>query len=147
MDAGLGLYKIAKHNYFPGWHQPATTTELLINKDVWNERSASQTALIEILCRAATLNEMTVCEYNQGDVIKKNIEKRGVTNHYWSDEFLDLFREKWAEVLKEEREKDEFFARVYENIHNFRETYKYWVSLGFLPRPKPEDTGALGEKK
>jgi TRAP-type mannitol/chloroaromatic compound transport system substrate-binding protein len=90
---------------------------------------------------------MTVCEYNQGDVIKKNIEKRGVTNHYWSDEFLDLFREKWAEVLKEEREKDEFFARVYENIQNFREIYKYWVSLGFLPRPKPQDTGALGGKK
>ena len=33
VDANLGFYNIAKFNYFPGWHQPATTFELLINKD------------------------------------------------------------------------------------------------------------------
>ena len=31
IDARLGFHKIAKFNYFPGWHQPATMFELLIN--------------------------------------------------------------------------------------------------------------------
>ncbi|MGD8757042.1 MAG: TRAP transporter substrate-binding protein, partial [Desulfobacterales bacterium] len=35
IDTKLGFYKIAKYNYFPGWHQQATLFELLINKKVW----------------------------------------------------------------------------------------------------------------
>jgi len=147
VDEGLGLYKLLKHNYFPGWHQPATTTELLINKDVWNKMSESQKALMDIATRAATLNEMTVCEYHQGYVIQENVQKRGVVNHYWSEEFLELFNEKWNEVIKEERQKDEFFSKVFDNLQSFRETYRYWSSLGFMPRPTPEETGALGGKK
>ena len=30
-DRALGFYQIAKHNYFPGWHQQSTIQELLIN--------------------------------------------------------------------------------------------------------------------
>ena len=37
IDKLLGFHKILKYNYFPGWHQPATMFELLVNKDVWEE--------------------------------------------------------------------------------------------------------------
>jgi hypothetical protein len=30
--ASLGFYKLAKYNYFPGWHQQATIIDLLISK-------------------------------------------------------------------------------------------------------------------
>ncbi len=32
MDINLGFYQIAKYNYYPGWHQPASVGELLMNK-------------------------------------------------------------------------------------------------------------------
>ena len=32
MDIELGFYQIAKYNYYPGWHQPASVGELLMNK-------------------------------------------------------------------------------------------------------------------
>ena len=35
IDARLGFHKIAKYNYFPGWHQPSTLFELIVNGEAW----------------------------------------------------------------------------------------------------------------
>ncbi len=47
IDKLLGLHKIAKYNYFPGWHQQATVFELLVNKDAWGKMSKGQQAIVE----------------------------------------------------------------------------------------------------
>ncbi|MEO1309305.1 MAG: C4-dicarboxylate ABC transporter, partial [Pseudomonadota bacterium] len=52
VDANLGFYQIAKYNYFPGWHQPATLFELLINKDRWDDLDDVSKKQIEIACMA-----------------------------------------------------------------------------------------------
>src|SRR3546814_19661776 len=31
-DKGYGFYQVAKHNYFPGWHQQSTINVLQVNK-------------------------------------------------------------------------------------------------------------------
>ena len=32
MDLALGFHQIAKNNYYPGWHQQVSVSELLMNK-------------------------------------------------------------------------------------------------------------------
>ncbi|MCG8597455.1 MAG: C4-dicarboxylate ABC transporter, partial [Kiloniellales bacterium] len=32
IDRSYGFYQIAKHNYFPGWHQQSTANEILVNQ-------------------------------------------------------------------------------------------------------------------
>jgi len=137
VDTLLGFYKIAKYNYFPGWHQQATYTELLINKDVWNKMSVAQQTIMEEMSKAATLNNLAYCEAIQAKVMKENVEKRGVKNMYWSDEMLANFKKAWEEVAKEESAKDPFFKKVNDDLNAFRSEYKIWKDYGFLPRPKP----------
>jgi TRAP-type mannitol/chloroaromatic compound transport system substrate-binding protein len=137
IDTKLGFYKIAKYNYFPGWHQQATLFELLINKDVWDGMSDRQRSLIETLCMASTLNTMAWTESLQAKVLTENVEKHGVTNKYWSDEMLAKFKAAWEEVAKENSAKDTFFKKVYDDLTAFRTEYKIWKDYGFLPRPKP----------
>ena len=36
VDLNLGFYQVAKHYYFPGWHQPATLYALFIHKKNWD---------------------------------------------------------------------------------------------------------------
>jgi len=136
VDKGLGLQKITKYNYYPGWHQPATNMELLINKDAWNKMSDSQKRIIEVTCMAGTLDCMAECEFSQGGIIKEFIEKDGVKVVYWPKEMLALFQKTWNEVAQEEM-KDPFFKKVWDDLQAFRDDYKYWVSLGYLPRPEP----------
>ena len=39
MDTKLGFHQIAKYNYFPGWHQQVSVSELLMNKAAWDKLS------------------------------------------------------------------------------------------------------------
>ena len=136
-DVPLGFYKVAKYNYFPGWHQPSTVQELLINKDVWNQLDDQQKSLIETTCMAATLYSLALSEGMQGKVLRENTEKHGVKTMYWSDEMLAAFENAWYEVAAEEAAKDEMFDKVWKDIQEFRADYKEWASVGFLPRPAP----------
>ncbi|MGD9058502.1 MAG: TRAP transporter substrate-binding protein, partial [Desulfobacterales bacterium] len=137
IDARLGFYKVVKHNYFPGWHQQATLFELLINKDVWNGLSDQQKMIIEMMCVAATADSFAYTEAIQGQVIKENVEQRGVTLHYWSDDMLDAFKKAWQEVATELSAQSPMFKEAWDDLSAFRSNYSFWQSYGFLPRPKP----------
>jgi TRAP-type mannitol/chloroaromatic compound transport system substrate-binding protein len=137
IDQRLGFYKIVKYNYFPGWHQQATTFELLINKDVWNKLSDHQKMVIEVVCKASVADSFAHTEAIQGKVIKENVEKRGVKNKYWSKDMLNLFKKTWLEVAAEQSSKDAFFKKVWDDYSAFNKDYQFWSSLGFLPRPEP----------
>ncbi|MGH1540158.1 MAG: TRAP transporter substrate-binding protein [Arenicella sp.] len=137
IDKRIGVHKILKYNYFPGWHQQATTFELLINKDVWNGMNDHQKAVIEHICKASTLNALAEGEALQAPVMLENVNKNGVTNKYWSEDMLALFKTKWDEVASEQSAKDPMFKKIYDDLNAFRASYDVWEANAFLPRPKP----------
>jgi TRAP-type mannitol/chloroaromatic compound transport system substrate-binding protein len=137
IDKRLGFYKIAKYNYFPGWHQQATVFELLINKDTWNSMSDHQKMVLEMVTKAATLDAFAYTEAIQAAAMKENIEKHGVTNKYWSPKMLNTFKTAWTQVAKEQSANNAFFKKVWDDLSAFRDEYKLWQTYGFLPRPEP----------
>ncbi len=146
IDEGLGLYKILKYNYFPGWHQQATVLELVINKGVWQDKlSAAQREQFELGCEASMLSSLAYGEAIQLPVMKRNIEKRGVENRYWSAEMLKAFEDTWREVVAEEAAKDADFKKIWDNLSAFRKDYETWDRWAFLPRPGTVRIGG-GEK-
>ncbi|RDE24632.1 C4-dicarboxylate ABC transporter [Motiliproteus coralliicola] len=133
IDQMLGFHKIAKYNYFPGWHQQASVIELLINKQRWNSLHTSQQATLDMLCKAAITNTLAQGEAIQYQAMQKNTQERGVTNLYWSPEMLALFESTWSEVVEEES-KDPFFNKVWLDLTAFRNNYRVWQRHAFLPR-------------
>ncbi len=136
IDRKLGFYKLVKYNYFPGWHQQATTFELLINKDEYNKMHESQQMFLDIICKAATANSFAEGEAIQFTVMKENVEKDGVQIRYWSDEMLELFQQTWNEVAKEQAANDKFFKKVWDDLSEFRANYDLWEANAFLPRAR-----------
>jgi len=135
IDKRLGFYKILKFNYYPGWHQPATAFDLIINKETWAEMTPAQQTTLELGCKAAMLDGLALGEAIQFPVMKENIEKNGVENRYWSPEMLAQFQEKWAEVVAEQSAEDPEFKAIWENLEAFRADYAIWNEWAFLPRP------------
>lgn len=136
IDKLLGFHKILKYNYFPGWHQPATLFDLIINKKIWDKKmNDQQRALVEMSCKAAMLDAFALGEAIQAPIMKENIEKHNVENRYWSEEMLNLFHEKWQEVVTEEAAKDPDFKAIWDNLQAFRANYAVWNKWAFLPRP------------
>ena len=134
IDRRLGFYKLAKYNYFPGWHQQATFVDLLISKKKWDKLSKAQQSMIKMATMASLANSIAEGEAQQGAVIKENEEKMGVKNMFWSQDMLDTFRKAWEEVAAEQVAKDPMFKKVYDDLMAFRVEYDYWKTKGFLPR-------------
>ena len=58
VDQRQRLQDHAKLIYVPGWHQPETVLELLINQDKWNALNDEQQTVIETACRAMLLTTL-----------------------------------------------------------------------------------------
>lgn len=133
IDKRLGFHKIAKYNYFPGWHQQATVFELLVNKDAWGKLSKGKQALIETTCKASMTNSIAEGEAMQFPDMAK-AQENGVEIRYWSQEMLDTFESKWDEVVAEKTAADPFFKKVWDDMSTFRDGYDLWEANAFLPR-------------
>ncbi|MFT5261028.1 MAG: TRAP-type mannitol/chloroaromatic compound transport system substrate-binding protein, partial [Gammaproteobacteria bacterium] len=112
IDEILGFHKIAKFNLFPGWHQPSTSTHLLVNLDKWNEMSKADKALFEMACTAATMRAITTGEALQGAQINSFPDK-GVTAAKLPDDVIDELKRVTDVVMAEEAAKDEDFAKIW----------------------------------
>ena len=99
--------------------------------------SEAQQATVESACKATMLDGMALGEAIQFDYMKANVES-GVTNHYWSDEMLATFQEKWLEVVDELVAEDPEFGVSYGALNEFRANYKIWQEWIYLPRPSKQ---------
>ena len=133
IDQMMGFDKIAKNNYFPGWHQTFTASHLVINTDSWNALSDSSKAMIDMACTAGTFRALTRGESLQGAVIAGYPEK-GVTARTLPREMLTQLKSLTDEVMQEQSSKDADFKRIYESQQAFMKEYKSWKKLAYLPR-------------
>ncbi|MEL7213361.1 MAG: TRAP transporter substrate-binding protein [Pseudomonadota bacterium] len=136
IDARLGFHNIAKFNYFPGWHQPATMFELLVNKDRWNDLDERSQKQIEVACLANVTTNFAEGEATNFAAMVDNVENNGVTIKQWPQEMLDTFESTWAEVAAELATEDAFFKEVWDDLQEYRAGYKTWGNSIYLPRPR-----------
>ena len=132
IDEVLGFHKVAKYNLFPGWHQVSTSTHFMINLDSWKKMPASDRALFEMACTAATMRAITTGEALQGKQIK-SFPSKGVTAARLSDSILTELKKVTDRVMKEQSAKDADFKRVYESQKAFMADYDVWQKWGYLP--------------
>lgn len=134
IDERLGFYKIAKYNYFPGWHQPSTLFELLVNRDVWEGLGETAQKQIKIACMATITDNLAEGEATNYAAMVENQEKHGVIIKQWPPEILDTMRKTWDEVAAQMASEDEFFAKVWNDLSEYRKGYKVWSNNIYLPR-------------
>lgn len=132
-DQALGFARIAKYNYFPGWHQPFSATHLVVNLDVWNAMAAQDQQLLEGLCTAAVARSLALLESLQGPVVEQ-FEEIGVTASHLPDDMLALLKRATDEVLDEEAAEDAAFAEVLASMRAYQATYREWRRLAYLSK-------------
>ncbi|MFC3228128.1 TRAP transporter substrate-binding protein [Marinibaculum pumilum] len=131
IDLNLGFYQVAKHYYFPGWHQQSTSFELMINKEKWDAMTEQQQALLTMACRANYALGMAEGEAIQGAALKE-LESKGVTLHRWPPEILAQYEAAWNEVAAELAAEDASFKKAWDSLQAYRSDYERWGELGYL---------------
>lgn len=131
IDLKLGFHQVAKHYYFPGWHQQSTYLELLVNLEKWKALSPMQQAQIETACRANVQKTIAEGEAIQIEALRILGEK-GVEIHHWPDDVLETLETAWAEVAVEQAADNPDFKKVWDSLSSFREGYRTWNRLAYL---------------
>ena len=126
IDQNLGFYQIAKNNYYPGWHQQVSCSELLMNADAFNKLPDNYKAMIEMAAGESIMATYANTEAKNPAAMNNMLAKYGVTNHRWPDSTLATFEKAWVEVVKEESAKDPFFKEIAESFYSFRDEYRGW---------------------
>ena len=133
VDEALGFDRIAKINYFPGWHQPFSAAHLAVNKSAWDNLDASQRGVFEAACTAGVARNLARSEALQGPVLAK-FDASGVSTLRLPLPILRELERVTEAVMAEEAEQDEDFRTIYAAQRAFREAYARWKRLAYLPR-------------
>jgi len=133
VDRQLGFDRIARFNYFPGWHQTFTAGHLLVGTDTWNGLSPATRATIEHTCTAGVARNLARAEALQGPVIEAFPDAEVVAGRL-PDALLEELRRVTLEVLDEEAAADAEFAEILASQRAFSDSYGTWKRLAYLRR-------------
>ena len=129
-DMAFGFYRVAKFYYWPGFHEPCTTGEVLVNKTVFNGLTKDQQEIIEVAVQAEALNEYAEFTYKSGDALDVLLTKHKVQLRKFSDDMLRAIGTAAGEVVEEVGNKDPFTKKVYESFIKARRNAIGWSALG-----------------
>jgi TRAP-type mannitol/chloroaromatic compound transport system substrate-binding protein len=136
VDREQGLHDAAKLIYMPGWHQPETVLELLINKDRWKALGRERQDLIEGACRDMLQTTLGESAGLQAAALASLSAKDSVRILPWPEEVLAALRAAWAEIAKEEGIRDYLFKEVLEDIEKFRAGPSSAAGTAAAPAPQ-----------
>jgi TRAP-type mannitol/chloroaromatic compound transport system substrate-binding protein len=126
MDIKLGFHQVAKFNYFPGWHQQVSVSELLMPKKSFNSLPKAYKRILEVAAGYQVHYTYAETEATQFGVMAEMRTKHKVQIKRWSDKDLAVFEKAWLEVLKEESAKDPLFKKIADDFLAFRAQYAIW---------------------
>ncbi len=128
-DLRMGFYQATKYYYYPGWHEPGTTLEVIFNKKAYDELPGDLKAILDAV--AAETNHWSLCEFEaqNGEALETLITKHGVELLRFPDSVLNDFRKLSDEVLAEEAAKDPVCKKVHEAYLAFKAKLARWGEI------------------
>jgi TRAP-type mannitol/chloroaromatic compound transport system substrate-binding protein len=128
-DLAFGLHKAAKYYYYPGWHEPGTTLEAVINRAAFEALPADLQEIVLTCCKAT--NERMLAEFTarNSEALQTLVKENGVELRRFPDDVLRRLRELSAQVIGEEAARDPLYGRVYESVKAFQARSSAYLAI------------------
>jgi TRAP-type mannitol/chloroaromatic compound transport system substrate-binding protein len=128
-DLAFGLYKAAKYYYYPGWHEPGTTLECMVNKQAYDALPEELQVIVDNAARVA--NQDMFAEYmaRNNQALQTLVNEHKVDVRKLPDEVIDRLRELSETVVAEVAQKDALSQRVYDSFRAFRQQVVEWQNI------------------
>jgi TRAP-type mannitol/chloroaromatic compound transport system substrate-binding protein len=127
-DEKLGLNKVAKYYYYPGWWEPGPTLELQINLKEWDRLPKMYQAAIETAAMESNTRMLARYDARNNEALDRLL-KTGVQLRAYSPEILDAAEKATFELLDEFAAKDTDFKAIYEDWKGFRASLYRWNNI------------------
>ena len=129
-DLAFGLFRAAKYYYYPGWHEPGTVLESIINADAMSTLPPDLQQIVETACKAANMDMYADFEARNGAALKTLVEEHQVELRAFPDEVLAELKRISVEVLEELAAADEMSGKIWASFKAYLEQVRSWTEVG-----------------
>jgi TRAP-type mannitol/chloroaromatic compound transport system substrate-binding protein len=128
-DLAFGLYKAAKYYYYPGWHEPGTTLEAIINKKALDALPKDLKVIVESACK--TVNQDMSLEYTakNNTALDTLVNKHNVDVRRLPDDVLNKLKELSHDVVTELASTNKAAQKIYDSYNKFYNQVSTWHDI------------------
>jgi len=129
-DLALGLYKVAKYYYWPGFHEPGSALQCTVNTARFEALPGDLKQVIEVACGRE--NDMLLAEFNgrSAPALASLVNEHGVILKQFSKDVLIAFGDASGELMQELYDRgDDITRRICESFFAFRRDIRLWTRI------------------
>ena len=119
-DLTFGFQQTAKYYYYPGWHEPGSMLELLINKDAWDSLPKHLQVIIETASKAVNQDILDEYTARNNKALRELVDVHDVELRRLPDDVIAEFKIIANEILEENASEDETVNKVYQSYLKFK---------------------------
>jgi len=128
-DLAFGLYKAAKFYYYPGWHEPGTTLEALINEKAFNELPKDLQSIVSNACKVANQDMLSEYTARNQQALTTLVKQHNVDLRKLPDDVLLKLRDLSEQVVADVAANDKMSAKVFDSFQMFKKQVSLWDDI------------------
>ncbi|MFY0651434.1 MAG: TRAP transporter substrate-binding protein DctP [Cyclobacteriaceae bacterium] len=128
-DYIMGFHKVAQYYYYPGWHEPGTILEMMLNKSKFEKLPLDLQQIVKTACYR--MNHWMLCEFESknSEYLSKLVDEEKVDIRQFPNEVLQKLKEISNEVVLEMIESDPKSKKIYEHFNAYRQKIVGWSKM------------------
>ncbi|HIE40531.1 MAG TPA: ABC transporter substrate-binding protein, partial [Thiomicrorhabdus sp.] len=128
-DLAFGFYKTAKYYYTPGWHEPGTAMECMINEKAFNALPADLQSIVRNAIKVANADMLAEYTARNQQALHTLLTEHNVQLRYFPDSVLKALKTISEQVVEEEAKRDALSAKVWASQKAFKEQVMQWTEV------------------
>ncbi len=128
-DLAFGLHKAAKYYYYPGWHEPGTTLEAIINEKAFAALPKDLKSIVENSCKIVNQNMSLEFTAKNNAALDTLVNKHKVDVRRLPDDVLAKLKELSHEVVAELATKNKAAQKIHDSYNKFYQQVSAWHDI------------------
>ncbi|WP_136443891.1 TRAP transporter substrate-binding protein [Pacificoceanicola onchidii] len=128
-DLAFGFHRVAKHYYYPGFHEMGHSLSSYINLDVWNDMSELEQAIIQNAADAEYSVGLAEFNARNNAALSQLVNEHGVELHQWPEDIVSKMQEILPRVMADHAAKSEMATEVAASWTEFRDQQRAWGNV------------------
>lgn len=127
-DVKLGLHKVAKNYYYPGWWEPGAGLSYYVNRTAWEKLPREYQSAVEAACAESNIAMTSAYDGRNAESLT-TIREAGVTLRPFPPDVMEAARSVTREMLEEFASKETGYEKVMRSYMKWQEQTAGWFAL------------------
>ncbi len=128
-DLSFGLQQAARFYYYPGWQEPGSILECIVNRQALEQLPDDLQMIVSVACQAITQDMQAEFASRNAQALTALTEEHGVELRSFPPAVIEALKKAAGEVLAELATRDPLAAKVLESYRAFERQVRPWTAV------------------